>query len=209
MVTKKQIRHEDMLDNRLFEVLEVANMPEKFGVTKDNEIITLYPVPIFKGIRVIRVEYQTNKSFVLPEALLERICILEDEIEAVNKEMEKKAPKNPAPKGRPSKFIPEDAVKMLELKEQGLSYKEIAEMFGTTAITVSNYMRKHNKNKKGETGIKEAERNGRHTKQMKAESLMHIWAEEYKAGASSRQIADKYALSDQTVRNYLKKLEVM
>ncbi|MBU8690575.1 helix-turn-helix domain-containing protein [Priestia megaterium] len=142
-----QMRHEDLLDNRLYDALQVMSKPAKWGMNKDGSFTELYPCPVFKDGRVSGVEYRTNKAVELPEELLERLCILEDELEAL-------APKVKAPKqikGRPAKFSHEDATKMIELREQGVTYSELAEMFGVSGTTVSNYIRKQNRKQKEAT----------------------------------------------------------
>ncbi|WP_349346273.1 HTH domain-containing protein [Priestia megaterium] len=142
-LAEEQMRHEDMLDNRMYDALQVMAQPTKWGMDREGNFTELYPCPVFQNGRVSGVEYRTTKAVELPEELLERLCILEDEIEAL-------APKVKAPKGvgRPSKFSSEDSVKMLELRKQGVTYTELGEMFGVSGTTVSNYIRKHNRKQK-------------------------------------------------------------
>lgn len=138
-LAEAQMRHEDLLDNRLYEALEVMAQPTKWGMNREGNFTELYPCPVFKDGRVSGVEYRTNKAVELPEELLERLCILEDELEAL-------APKVKAPKqsvGRPAKFSPEDALVLLQLREDGVTYSELAEMFGVSGTTVTNYLKKY------------------------------------------------------------------
>lgn len=144
---QEQIRLEDGLDNRLYEALEVMAKPVKLGMDKDNNFVTLYPLPVFKGTKVIRTEYKTTKAVELPEELFERLCILEDEIEALAPKKRGRKPMDAttADVCRPYKYTPETIQKWFELREQGLSYKEIAEATGAKHSTVGNYIKKYNR----------------------------------------------------------------
>jgi len=142
---EEQQRKEDALDNQLFEALEIMRKPTKLGINKDNKFVELYPVPVFKGHYVTGVKYRTTKAVELPDELFERLCILEDEIEALSPKSEaEKAPKGDTI-GRPVKYAPEEVAEWVQLREQGLTYGEIAEATGATKSSVSNYLRKYNR----------------------------------------------------------------
>jgi predicted transcriptional regulator len=254
---EEQMRKEDALDLLLYRALEAMRKPIKLGMDKDGQFVELYPVPVFSGNKVKAVEYKTSQAVELPDDLFERLCILEDEIEKKAPKAKKVKASDKETRGRKPKHTENEALHWVELKEQGFSYGEIAELTGANKTSVANYIRKYNKKireelkaqkeaekqakaeakekakqdareakeaeklakaqareaerqaRKAQTEAEKAHRAGRMVKQMKAEELMYVWAEEYKAGTSSIQIADKYNLSDQTVRNYLKKVNAM
>ncbi|WP_182006113.1 helix-turn-helix domain-containing protein [Priestia aryabhattai] len=173
-LAEEQMRHEDLLDNRLYEALEVMEMPTKWGMNREGDFTELFPCPVFKDGRVSGIEYRTTKAVELPEELLERLCLLEDEIEGVVTQ----------PTNSPNKFTPEDAVKMLELREQGVTYREIGEMINVSINTVKNYVKKHKKNNN-----KVAKR-GRPVKY--PEAMIKEWVQLKDSGMVCREIAEKY-----------------
>ena len=142
---EKQIKTEDMLDLELFKAMEIMKQATKLGIKADHSFITLYPHPTFNGNHVTGVEYKAHKAVLLPEALLERLAVLDDTIEA-NK------PKAKSVRGRKPLHSPEDVKHWLELRAEGFTYGQIAEVSGAPTSTISNYLKKYNKrNKQKET----------------------------------------------------------
>ncbi|MDM5313374.1 helix-turn-helix domain-containing protein [Peribacillus frigoritolerans] len=137
-----QKRYEDYLDNLLFEALEAYKMPEKLGINHRGDFITLYPNPVFTDNKVSRIEYKPNQIVKLPKELAERHTILKNEIAKAKN----KALKGKSKAGRPSKpFAEAVVIQWIQLREQGLTYGEIAKQFGTSKTTVSNYLKKYKK----------------------------------------------------------------
>lgn len=153
-------QREDRFDNVLFQCLEIMKMPEKWAMDKDNNIITVYPHPIVKreGYRVEGIQYLPHKSYHLPNVLLDRlfywesltmITYFKDAVKHVPiKKKRGRKPKvkdvnAPAVVGRPKKYTPQDVMQWVELREQGLSLREIAEITGVPQQSLSYYTRKY------------------------------------------------------------------
>ncbi|CAH0222697.1 hypothetical protein SRABI96_02451 [Peribacillus sp. Bi96] len=137
-----QKRYEDYLDDLMYEALEAYKMPEKLGINYRGDFITLYPNPVFTGNKVSRIEYKPYQIVKLPEELAERHSILKDELAKIKE----KALKGKSKAGRPKKQYAEAVViQWVQLREQGLTYGEIAKQFGASGTTVSNYLKKYRK----------------------------------------------------------------
>lgn len=197
--------YEDRLDLLLFQCMEIAKRPVKRGMSAQADFIDLYPHPIVNRecTQIVKVEYKPYKSYLLPAPLLERLAVLEEDIEKAEKKAKRESKakaKAKAKLGRQSNHSIETVKEWTELREQGVTLKEIPKQYDTKATVVCYQVKRQVSLAKAEEKAKrEAEkalRNGRMVKQMKAESLMHTWAEEYKAGATTKQIATKYNLSD-------------
>ncbi|MFJ7510030.1 helix-turn-helix domain-containing protein [Peribacillus simplex] len=135
-------RYEDYLDDLMFEALEAYKLPEKVGINYRGDFIALYPNPVFTGNKVSRIEYKTTQIVKLPEELTERHTILMAEIAKAKRE----ALKGKSKAGRPKKPFTEDVVtQWVQLREQGLTYGEIAKQYGASGSTVSNYLKKYRK----------------------------------------------------------------
>jgi len=141
---------EDLWDVLLWKALEVSKMPSKWKInTKTGELVEVFPVPVFRQNCTIQaIEYRENKSFMLPNALLDRLIANEDLIESVEHKAEKEAVKKAegkAPQGRHKKCSPELIKEMVELKEAGATYRELTEKFGVSSSTLSNYILEYRK----------------------------------------------------------------
>lgn len=134
---QEQMRIEDALDNLLYKAMEEMQRPTKVGLDFAGNFVELYPVPVFKGNHVIRTEYKPAKAkhVILPDELFIRYCILMDELEP------------PMLNDRKKKHTEADVIEWVQLREQGMTYLEIASATGAKKGTVSNYIRKHQKKK--------------------------------------------------------------
>lgn len=144
-MTKQQaeavIQRDDSLDLVLYECMEIMKQDTKWGMDRDGKMTELYPHPIVsrEAHRVSGVKYLPHKSYYLPEVLLERLIVLEDEIEKVNKPRAVRAGKL----GRPSKHTADEVKQWVELRKQGATLGRIAKAFQTTQSTVSNNLTKY------------------------------------------------------------------
>lgn len=137
-VDQGQIKLEDSLDLLLFEALEAMRKPTKMGITVEGNLVELFPNPVFdENLNVTKLEYKPTKVVVLPEPLFERLCILEDDVEA--KEIALKLKRQ---KGRPSGCSQEEVMSWATLHKQGLQYKQIAEIVGIPASKVAYHVKK-------------------------------------------------------------------
>lgn len=66
------------LDELLEDVQAVLNKPERFGLTKQNDIVTLFPHPVIKKYTVVDTEYSAVKSYYLPDYLFNYMILKED-----------------------------------------------------------------------------------------------------------------------------------
>jgi hypothetical protein len=86
---------EDVLDEKIWAILEVLRMPVKWGIDKEDNIITLYPHPVLDDTnKVIAVQYKPSRAYLFPDELFDRYCALLDEIEAVDEAFKKKQSKS-------------------------------------------------------------------------------------------------------------------
>ncbi len=124
---------EDTLDVRLFEVMEIVKMPEKWSVDSRHNIITVYPHPVItREGRVKGVEYMSTKfslSTQLPHVLAERYSKLQKDIAETYKTRY----------GKHSMYIDD----WLELVSQGYKLKQIAELYNIKSTAVSNSLSYH------------------------------------------------------------------
>jgi hypothetical protein len=139
------IARENKHDNILYKCMEIAKLPTKWGVDKDNNICILYPHPIVarEAIRIDGIEYKPYKTYLLPEVLLERLVVLEDEIEAYVMAQAKPKAVSTGKVGRPCKHTSDEVREWVQLKESGVSFTKIAEQYNTSQGTVSNYVKKY------------------------------------------------------------------
>jgi hypothetical protein len=149
---EEQMRREDVLDDRLFEALEVLRMPTKWVIDRATGCIkTVYPVPVFKGLNVVGVSYKDNQATILPDELFDRLVTLEDEIDSIvstakaTKVQPAKSNKQGSKRGRPCKYSEEDIKEWVELTTAGLSFGQVATIYKTNANVVSYHMNKYKK----------------------------------------------------------------
>ncbi|KGP71515.1 hypothetical protein N782_18515 [Pontibacillus yanchengensis Y32] len=133
---------EDDLDLLLFDVLEILQeTPAQWTVDKDNNIYTVYPHPVVSNGRVTGVEYKTHKSYYFEDTeLFDRYIVLQNDIAKASKKKN-----GSGGRGRPSKFSAEQVAEWAKLKDQGYSYKTIAESNDVYATTIGSYVRKYKK----------------------------------------------------------------
>lgn len=148
-LTKKEqegaVRHyEDILDNTLYAVLEIAKLPTKWGMDLQGNMLELFPHPIVnrESTKVTGIVYKPYKNYMLPELLLDRLAVLEDEIAKAN-----------------SKSIVEGKTKVIkhfkcdielvrewvELREQGLTYLMIGDKYGLKHSIINYQVKKYKK----------------------------------------------------------------
>jgi hypothetical protein len=77
---------EEVLDDKLFNILEVLRKPIKWSIDKDGNIIEIFPHPVLnKQNEVIGIEYKKERAYLLPDELFDRYCSLQDDIEREDK----------------------------------------------------------------------------------------------------------------------------
>lgn len=125
------LEKDNILRQRLLSILEVLELPEKFGIDKDHNIVTLYPQPVLnKEYKVIEVKYKTEKAFLIPSELFNVYCHME--------EKDKKRSKL----GRPSTIKPEYIKEWVQLKAEGYTYAQIASRYGYNPTTITYHVKK-------------------------------------------------------------------
>ena len=130
---------EDELDLLLFDVLEILQeTPTKWAVDKDNNLYVVYPHPVISNDRLTGVEYKAHENYYFEDPeLFERYIALQEDIAKADKK------KKASGRGRPPKFSPEQIAEWARLKDQGYSYKEIAESTNVANNTIGRYVRKY------------------------------------------------------------------
>lgn len=140
----------DRLDNLLFKAMEVLQSGEKWSVTPEGILVTVYPHPVIsiREMRITGIKYSQNKKFVLPQLLEDRLDKLNADIKLVKKFKKD----NPTRRVSPSKH--KDVIaRWLEQYYEGVTKEEIAVIYGVPETTISRYVNKYRKmNMVKETG---------------------------------------------------------
>lgn len=143
-----EILYENMLDDKLFNFMEVLEYPSKWKVDVDGiTLIDVYPHPVFdKSYNVKKVIYKPYKYQIkaqLPKPLLERHTKLMMDIELAS---------NPNGRGKYKKTrkkhvrVTEDMKKeMIRLYQAGINSKDIASYMGVSDTTAKLYINEHKK----------------------------------------------------------------
>lgn len=121
------------LDKVLKKCIAVMEMPEKWAMDQANKMNIVYPHPIVarEAYRVSGIQYLPHKSYMLPDVLLERLIYWEEVEEAKPRLIKGKA------------VVTEDNVqRWQDLRMQGKTYKEIAEITGVKIYTVTDKLSK-------------------------------------------------------------------
>ncbi|MFC0235141.1 hypothetical protein [Fictibacillus phosphorivorans] len=133
--------YQNMMEIKLFNVLEVLKQPNKWAIGNDGKIIDVYPHPVLNDeLRIVGIEYKKEKNYLLPEELLEVYCKLQDKIESVNKH---RGAKNYYVKGKKSKYPAEVIEQWIQMREFGCSYPVIAEKYNVPLGSVSYHINKY------------------------------------------------------------------
>ncbi|RVT57632.1 hypothetical protein [Niallia taxi] len=136
--------YEDMLDNKLFAVLDVLNKPTKWGMDAEGIIITVYPHPVLSNdYKVKGIEYKSYKSYEMPELLLDRYIVLQDEIDVIEAKYQKSTSKKKEEKrGRKSKYSAELIQQWKDLRQSGMSCRAVSEQYNVPYNIVSYHTNK-------------------------------------------------------------------
>lgn len=124
---------EDLLNSKLDAILEVLNRSTKLGIDWQNNLVTLYPHPVLDSRGYVRgVEYKKQKAFLLPDKLFDLYCERCDQAEEPQfKQLEN------GKKVITTKL----ALKWIDLRDKGMSLKEIAKKYKVTPNVVENNIR--------------------------------------------------------------------
>lgn len=137
---KYQEKIDEVLDEKLFRVLETLEMPTKWAITQQGEVIEVYPHPLLNEEHdVIGIQYNLNKSYLLPELLFKRYEVLLSDIQRIE-DAYKQTESNNNKKVKEKKANQLMYVWLQEY-EAGYTITSIADRYGYSSPTVSKYIK--------------------------------------------------------------------
>ena len=137
---KYQEKIDEVLDEKLCRVLETLEMPTKWAITQQGEVIEVYPHPLLNEEHdVIGIQYNLNKSYLLPELLFKRYEVLLSDIQRIE-DAYKQTESNNNKKVKEKKANQLMYVWLQEY-EAGYTITSIADRYGYSSPTVSKYIK--------------------------------------------------------------------
>lgn len=147
---------EQVLEDKLLNILEVLELPTKWSIDKDGNVIDIYPHPVLNVANdVIGVQYKKDKAFLIPDGLYDVYSSMMSEIEAVDEAFKNKhkAVKNQEAMNMENKKVKVNkSVKQAQAEslmflwlgqaQAGISIEEIAKKSAFTAPTIRKYIKK-------------------------------------------------------------------
>lgn len=126
------------MDLHLFRCKEIMKLPTKWTLSQRGEIITAYAHPVISSdCKVIGVVYKPHKSYYLPKTLLDREIYWDD----ILKQADADAKELKTSKG--NKPTQKEVLGWLKMRQEGLSYADIADNLGIKKHRVEYYSRKY------------------------------------------------------------------
>ncbi|GLY12511.1 hypothetical protein [Pseudobacillus badius] len=135
-----QEKIDEVLDEKLFRVLEILEMPTKWVITQQREIKEVYPHPVLNEEHdVIGIQYKLNRSYLLPELLFKRYELLVSDIQRIEGAYKQTESNN-------NKKVKEKKANQLmyvwlQEYEAGHTITSIADEYGYSSPTVSKYIK--------------------------------------------------------------------
>ena len=135
-----QEKIDEVLDEKLFRVLEILEMPTKWAITQQGEVKEIYPHPVLNEQHdVIGIQYKLNRSYLLPKQIFKRNEILMSDVQRIE-DAYKQTESNNNKKVKEKKSNQLMYVWLQEY-ETGHTIISIADRYGYSSPTVSKYIK--------------------------------------------------------------------